>query len=261
MNKGPNYLKPELNDKFLDQLIALSIKAGEAIMEIYNSDFQVRAKDDASPVTEADEKAEEIILSELANLAPDVPAIGEEAYTAGIRPDISGGLFWLIDALDGTKEFVKRRGEFTVNIGLVENGVPILGIVHAPAKGVTYWGGPDGAFMRESDGEIVQIQARYPADDGIVVVSSRSHREGEDEFLKDYNVKDEINSGSSIKFCMIAAGKADLYPRLAGTSEWDTAAAHAILNAAGGSVTNLDGSQFVYGKDNIVNPHFIAKGK
>lgn len=254
-------MKPEINQLFVDQLIALSVKAGVTIMEIYNSDFEVREKEDQSPVTEADEKAEAIILEELSRLAPDIPAIGEEAYTAGHRPDISGGIFWLVDALDGTKEFVKRRGEFTVNIGLVENGKPILGVVHAPAKELTYWGGLDGAFMCDDKGKTSQIEARFPADDGIVVVSSRSHRQGEDEFLKDYKVKEEINSGSSIKFCLIAAGKADLYPRLAGTSEWDTAAAHAILSAAGGSVTTLDGGPFVYGKDDIVNPHFIAKGR
>ncbi len=254
-------MKPEPTDELIDQLLALSIRAGEAIMDIYNSDFEVRVKDDKSPVTEADEKAEAIILAELTRLVPDIPAIGEEAYTAGDRPDISGGLFWLVDALDGTKEFVKRRGEFTVNIGLIENGSPIFGMVYAPAKGDAYWGGPAGAFMRENGGDIVQIAAREPAEDGIVVVSSRSHREGEDEFLKDYNVKEEINSGSSIKFCLIAAGKADLYPRLAGTSEWDTAAAHAILDAAGGSVRTLDGAPLLYGKDVILNPHFIAKGR
>ncbi len=254
-------MKPEINDEFFDQLLSLAVKAGLAIMEIYNSEFEVRAKEDKSPVTEADEKAEEIILEGLARLAPGIPAIGEEAYTAGKRPDISGGLFWLVDALDGTKEFVKRRGEFTVNIGLIENGSPLMGVVYAPAKDDAYWGGPGGAFMRESGSGKVRIEARIPADDGIVVVSSRSHREGEDEFLKDYSVKEEINSGSSIKFCLIAAGKADLYPRLAGTSEWDTAAAHAILSAAGGSVKTLEGEPLVYGKDNIRNPHFIAKGR
>ena len=252
---------PDFTDDFVEQLLNLAIEAGDAILEIYHTDFEVRAKDDASPVTEADEKAEAIILARLATMAPDIPAIGEEAFTAGVRPDISGGVFWLVDALDGTKEFVNKRDEFTVNIALIKNGLPIFGIVHAPAIDKTFWGGPFGAFAQEKGADKTPIAAREPAEDGIVVVASRSHRAGEEEFLQDYTVKNIINSGSSLKICLIAAGQADMYPRLGPTSEWDIAAGHAVLAAAGGSITQIDGSPFVYGKDNIRNPHFIAKGR
>ena len=252
---------PDFSDDFVEQLLSLAIDAGDAILEIYHTDFEIRSKDDASPVTEADEKAEAIILAGLAALAPDIPAIGEEAFTAGERPDISGGVFWLVDALDGTKEFVNKRDEFTVNIALIENGLPIFGIVHAPVISKSFWGGPFGAFSQEQDQEKTPMAAREPAEDGIVVVASRSHRAGEEEFLQDYTVKSIINFGSSLKICLIAAGEADLYPRLGPTSEWDIAAGHAVLAAAGGSLTQIDGSPFIYGKENIRNPHFIAKGR
>jgi 3'(2'), 5'-bisphosphate nucleotidase len=248
-------------EEIIERLLALSIEAGEAILEIYHTDFEVRSKADSSPVTAADEKAEGIILAGLADLAPDIPAIAEEAYTAGVRPDISGGTFWLVDALDGTKEFVNKRDEFTVNIALIENGLPIFGIVHAPAISRTFWGGSFGAYAQDAGAEKRAIEARAPAEDGVVVVASRSHRSGEEEFLKDYTVKNVINSGSSLKICLIAAGEADLYPRLGPTSEWDIAAGHAVLAAAGGSITQLDGAPFVYGKENILNPHFVAKGR
>jgi 3'(2'), 5'-bisphosphate nucleotidase len=170
-------------------------------------------------------------------------------------------VFWLVDALDGTKEFVNKRDEFTVNIALIENGEPIFGIVYAPAIAKSFWGGDFGAYAQDADGEQRAISARVPAADGIVVVASRSHRAGEEEFLADYTVKEIINSGSSLKICLIAAGEADLYPRLGPTSEWDIAAGHAVLSAAGGSITQIDGAPFVYGKDNIRNPHFLAKGR
>jgi 3'(2'), 5'-bisphosphate nucleotidase len=254
-------LLPDFNNAFVEALLDLSIEAGDAILEIYHTDFDIRTKEDSSPVTEADEKAEAIILAGLAKLAPDIPAIGEEAFTAGKRPDTSGGVFWLVDALDGTKEFVNKRDEFTVNIALIENGLPVFGIVHVPAKSRTYWGGPFGAFVRDLGVEKQAIQARQPANDGIVVATSSSHRDGEEEFLSNYRVKEVIITGSSIKICLIAAGEADLYPRLGPTSEWDIAAGHAVLAAAGGSITQIDGSPFVYGKENIRNPHFIAKGR
>ncbi|MBT3990610.1 MAG: 3'(2'),5'-bisphosphate nucleotidase CysQ [Rhodospirillaceae bacterium] len=254
-------MTPNFNDDLVQKLRDLTIEAGAAILEIYHTDFEIRSKADSSPVTEADEKAEAIILAGLTELAPDIPAIGEEAYTAGVRPDISGGVFWLVDALDGTKEFVNKRDEFTVNIALIENGEPIFGIVYAPAIAKSFWGGDFGAYAQDADGEQRAISARVPAADGIVVVASRSHRAGEEEFLADYTVKEIINSGSSLKICLIAAGEADLYPRLGPTSEWDIAAGHAVLSAAGGSITQIDGAPFVYGKDNIRNPHFLAKGR
>jgi 3'(2'), 5'-bisphosphate nucleotidase len=250
----------EVTPDLIEAVRRVAREAGAIIMEIYNSEFAVRAKEDRTPVTEADEKSEIHILQALAELTPEIPFIGEENYAAGHRADISGGIFWLVDALDGTKEFVKRLDEFTVNIALVEDGLPIFGVVYAPAKDEMYWGGPPGAFAESKVQLPHAIQARVPAADGMVAVTSRSHRGAEDDFLAAYNVKDRIHSGSSLKFCLIAAGEADIYPRLAGTSEWDTAAAHAVLTAAGGSVKNFDGADLLYGKDDILNPHFIALG-
>ena len=250
----------DVTPDLIETVRKIAREAGEIIMEIYNSDFTVRAKDDRTPVTEADEKSENHIRESLGKVTPGIPFIGEEIYAAGHRPDISGGLFWLVDALDGTKEFVQRLDEFTVNIALVENSAPKFGVVYAPAKDEMYWGGPPGAFAESKTIPPHAINARPAAADGLVAVMSRSHRGAEDDFLSNYNVKGKIQSGSSLKFCLIAAGEADIYPRLAGTSEWDTAAAHAVLAAAGGSVCNLDGDDLVYGKNDILNPHFIALG-
>ena len=251
----------QVTQELMDFALSLARDAGDVIMEIYNTNFEVRSKDDDSPVTEADELAEALIRARLEDAYTDIPFIGEEAYAAGHRPDISSGLFWLVDALDGTKEFVHKRGEFTVNIALIEDGTPIFGVVHAPAKERIFWGSLEhGAFGADGDAAPRKIQTREPNPDGITVVASRSHRSGEDEFLKQFNVKDTVNAGSSLKFCLVAAGEADMYPRMGPTSEWDTAAGHAVLLAAGGELTQFDGSPFVYGKDNIRNPHFIARG-
>ena len=242
--------------------VATAQEAGEAIMEIYNTNFDVRSKDDDSPVTEADEMGEALIRTRLENAYPEIPFIGEEAYAAGHKPAVDGGLFWLVDALDGTKEFINKRGEFTVNIALIDAGVPVFGVVHAPAKKRTFWGGiSHGAFAANGGDEPREITTRTPKPDGIVVVTSRSHRSGEDEYLKQFTIKDTLITGSSLKFCLIAAGEADMYPRMGPTSEWDTAAGHAVLLAAGGQMTQIDGSPFVYGKGDIRNPHFIAQGQ
>ena len=242
--------------------VATAQEAGEAIMEIYNTNFDVRSKDDDSPVTEADEKGETLIRTRLEKAYPEIPFIGEEAYAAGHKPAVDGGLFWLVDALDGTKEFINKRGEFTVNIALIDAGVPVFGVVHAPAKKRTFWGGRShGAFAANGGSDPREITTRTPKPDGLVVVTSRSHRSGEDEYLKQFTIKDTLTTGSSLKFCLIAAGEADLYPRMGPTSEWDTAAGHAVLLAAGGQMTQFDGSPFVYGKDDIRNPHFIAQGQ
>ena len=241
-------------------LIELSKKAGSAIMEFYNSNLEVRHKIDNSPVTEADEKAERIIRLALKKRYPKIPIIGEEGYSNGERPDISCGIFWLVDALDGTKEFIQRRREFTVNIALIEFGCPIIGIVHAPAREETYWGSNVGAFKERKDNKRQAIRTRDPDKNGLTVTLSHSHRAGEEEYLKDFNVKELLRFGSSLKFCLVASGEADLYPRLGNTSEWDTAAGHAVLLFAGGRMTQLDGGPFLYGKKDIINPHFIASG-
>ncbi len=231
-------------------------------MDVYRTDFAVRAKQDKSLVTDADERAEAFILKELARIAPNIPAIGEELYAAGGRPDISGGRFWLVDALDGTTEFTKRGQDFTVNIALIENGTPVLGVVHAPALELTFWGSPAGAFRSQGAGAPERIRVRAPAPDGLVSLTSKSHRSKEDEFLKDYRIKQDIARGSSLKLCLLAAGEADIHPRLGPTSEWDIAAGHAVLNAAGGSIAALDGSGTLrYGKTNVLNPTFVARGR
>ena len=252
---------PNFSNDVITLLLDLAKDAGDTILEFYQTDLQVREKIDKSPVTEADEKAEFIILNGLAELTPKIPAIGEESYAAGKRHDISGGRFWLVDALDGTKDFVNKRDEFTVNIALIENGISIFGIVHAPALLKTFWGSAFGAFCKDGKKQIKKITTRATPKDGITVVSSRSNREGENNFLASYEVKNILNLGSSLKICLIAAGEADLYLRLGPTSEWDIAAGHAILTAAGGSLTQIDGSPFLYGKDTILNPSFIAQGQ
>ncbi|KAA5605936.1 3'(2'),5'-bisphosphate nucleotidase CysQ [Roseospira marina] len=238
--------------------------AGDAVMEVYASDFAVEHKEDKSPVTEADGRAEAIILAALKELTPDVPVVAEESVSEGRVPTVGDGPFWLVDPLDGTKEFIKRNGEFTVNIGLVDGRTPILGLVLAPALGTLYVGhGLGTACMAEKDGAERPIACRKPGAEGLVVLASRSHGDGGamDSFLAKYTVADRVGAGSSLKFCRVAEGAADLYPRLAPTCEWDTAAAHAVLLAAGGSVETEDGAPLGYAKnDRFLNPHFIARG-
>jgi len=244
-------------------LIPVIGEAGQAVMTVYESDFAVRTKDDRSPVTEADGRAEAIILAALADLTPDVPVVAEESVAAGKVPTVGEGPFWLVDPLDGTKEFIKRNGEFTVNIGLVRGRRPCLGLVLAPALGMLYLGHGAGT-ARRLDGEADQaIACRRPGPEGLVVLASRSHGDGGamDEYLRRYPVANRISAGSSLKFCRLAEGAADLYPRLAPTCEWDTAAAHAVLLAAGGRVETEDGTPLAYAKRaDFLNPHFIAFG-
>jgi len=243
-------------------LCGLAELAGAAILNIYDSDFEVRGKSDSSPVTDADEKAEQVILAGLAELAPDVPVVAEESVAAGRLPDISGGQFFLVDPLDGTKEFISRNGEFTVNIALIENNRPTAGVVYLPARGETFWTAGDGVAWRRRDGSAAErIACRAAADDGLVVVASRSHRDQKtDDYLADFPVKELISAGSSLKLCRVAEGAADMYPRLGRTMEWDIAAGHAVLAAAGGTVTTLDGTPLGYGKDGLDNPFFVARG-
>lgn len=249
----------------------IALEAGAEIMRLYDQGFAVETKSDASPVTEADRAAEAIILKGLAALTPDIPVVAEEEAAAGRLPDI-GPSFFLVDPLDGTKEFISRNGEFTVNIALIENGIPIAGVVYAPALGRLFWGAQEtGAFTADvSDGQVQHarpIRVRAAPQDGLRAIGSRSHGASEtQDWLKAYNVRDFVSAGSSLKFCLLAAGEADIYPRLGRTMEWDTAAGHAVLNAAGGRMTRLDGSPFLYGKRNqadeadFANPHFVAFG-
>ncbi len=257
-----------------DLLAVLKIiaeRAGKEILAYYvegEAAPEVRHKADDSPVTDADEAAEAFILEALAKLTPDIPVVSEEAASAGHIPEVSGGRFWLVDPLDGTKEFISRNGEFTVNIALVEDGRPTAGIVHAPALAMTWAGAQPGAggasvaTYSETDREPVAIRVRAVPADGVVVIASRRHGSGEEleAFLARYKVKDQVSAGSSLKFCLVASGRADLYPRFGRTMEWDTAAGHAVLLAAGGRVETQDGRPLTYGKPGFENPYFIAKG-
>jgi 3'(2'), 5'-bisphosphate nucleotidase len=242
-------------------MLALARRAGAEILDVYETTFAVRGKEDASPVTDADERAERVILADLANLAPGVPVVAEEQVSAGRVPAIGDGPFFLVDPLDGTREFISRNGEFTVNVALVRGGHPVAGVVHLPALDETYWSDGDGAWRARSDGAPERIHCRTPAADGLVVVASRSHRDQRtDAFLEDLPVKALVAAGSSLKLCRVAEGAADLYPRLGRTMEWDIAAGQAVLEAAGGSVRTLDGEPLRYGKPGFDNPDFVARG-
>ncbi len=247
----------------LDELHMLALEAGRAIMEIYNTDFEVDTKADSSPVTQADKIAEAIITRALMkDIKTPFPIVGEEAFADGHAPHVGDGPFWLVDPLDGTKEFISKNGEFTVNIALIDAGRPALGVVHAPALGHTYMGSPHGAAADLDGHGPKPIQCRHLPRIGVTALVSRHHKGTEvDAILKDYNVSHEISAGSSLKFCLLAEGKADLYPRLGRTMEWDTAAGHAVLKAAGGTVQDLEGRELTYAKAGFENPHFIAHGK
>ena len=236
-------------------------RAGREILTVYASDFAVLDKTDASPVTEADTRAERIILDGLSQCAPDVAVVAEESVAAGDIPDLDSRRFFLVDPLDGTREFIKRNGEFTVNIALVEDGAPTAGVVHLPALDETYWTTGDGTAWRARGlGAAERIICRRPGS-RLVAVASRSHRSPEtDAYLQRFAVAETVSAGSSLKFCRIAEGVADLYPRLGRTMEWDIAAGHAVVAAAGGSVEALDGGRLAYGKPGFENPHFVVRG-
>jgi 3'(2'), 5'-bisphosphate nucleotidase len=258
----------ELSD-FARALADCTLRAGKIVMRHYASEsIEQRRKDDHSPVTAADEDAEKYILGELARIAPDVPVIAEEEAAAG-RVQIIGSRFFLVDPLDGTKEFINRNGEFTVNIAEIVDGKPVRGAVLAPAKNRLFIGEiSSGAFEAETDdrmnmGTLKPIHVRKAPAGGMIAVASRSHRDSKtEEYLAHYRVKDFITAGSSLKFCLVAAGEADIYPRHGRTMEWDTAAGHAVLLAAGGTMTTLDDKPFLYGKvaDRFANPFFVARG-
>ena len=242
---------------------AIADRAAALIMDIYGTEFSVRRKDDFSPVTEADERAEDLILPALRELIAGVPAVGEESVARGSHVAVGDGPFWLVDPLDGTKEFLCRNGEFTVNIALVENRSPVLGVVLAPAAGVGFRASGAGtAEKRETGGDWSPVRARPLPRGGAVVVSSRSHgdRRQIEEMLRGTAIDRHRIAGSSLKFCLVAEGTADIYPRYGQTSEWDTGAGQAVLKGAGGSVRTLDGEVLRYGKAGWRNPGFIARG-
>jgi 3'(2'), 5'-bisphosphate nucleotidase len=245
----------------LQTLVHIAQAAGEVVMRHYQAGCDTRIKADRSPVTDADEEAEKLILAELAAAFPSVPVVAEEEAAAG-RVAKVGTHFFLVDPVDGTKEFVKRGGEFTVNIGEVVDGLPVSGVVLAPAIGRLFVGAAGEGAFELSNGMLRSIMARAPASDGLVAVSSRSHPDAKtDELLKSLTIKGQTNAGSSLKFCLVAAGEADIYPRAGQTMEWDTAAGHAVLRAAGGTMTTWEGAPFLYGKPGFFNGPFIARGK
>jgi 3'(2'), 5'-bisphosphate nucleotidase len=257
-----------VGEPLLAEAEAIAERAGKVILGHYQGVIAQRAKADASPVTVADEAAEAVIVPALRALTPDIPIVSEEAVAAGHIPEVHGpgnpsNRFWLVDPLDGTKEFISRNGEFTVNIDLIEDGRPLLGVVHVPALATTYGGVVPGTARRRRDGVMGAITARKPPGDGVIVLSSRSHGDAVamDAFLEAERVGGHRTAGSALKFCLVAEGIADLYPRLGRTMEWDTAAGHAVVVAAGGRVTTLDGVELIYGKPGFENPHFVARGR
>ena len=245
----------------LGPLVDVSHQAGRAILAVYATDFDVRHKADRSPVTDADLQAEAIIVAALSRLTPEVPIVSEEAASESATPSV-GQRFWLVDPLDGTREFVRRNGEFTVNIALVQDGRPVLGVIYAPALDRLYAGAMEQGCFAEQQGQRRPITCRRPGPDGLAVVTSRWHQEPAAwaGLLHGKTVASHLTAGSSLKFGLVASGEADIYPRTGRTWEWDTAAGHAIVLAAGGRVTDVDGVELRYGKANFLNPAFIAHG-
>lgn len=255
----------------IDLFERAAIAAGREIMQVFHAGPTIHIKSDSSPVTEADERAEAVILSALSAAFPHIPVVAEEAAAAGNIPETGNKSFILVDPLDGTKEFIRKSSDFTVNIALIEAGIPIMGIVYAPARGVAYLGDKSGAVKVEIDENFMPV-ARHAirvraSQSNFVALASRSHNSPEtDVFLKSKGITETKSVGSSLKFCLIAEGGADVYPRFGRTMEWDTAAGDAVLRAAGGITLGLDGLPLPYGKRNqahdsdFANPSFIAWG-
>jgi 3'(2'), 5'-bisphosphate nucleotidase len=231
-------------------------------MEIYNGPaFQVTHKEDKSPLTAADLASHHTIAAGLAKLTPEWPVLSEESESTPYETRSQWPVFWLVDPLDGTKEFLKRNGEFTVNIALIEGDVPILGVVYAPATNKMYFAARNVGAFKQEHGETSPIRVQRGSTDATRVIISRSHAGDETElYTRQYGKCDFVPMGSSLKFCLVAEGIADVYPRSGPTMEWDTAAAHCILDQAGGSVTAADGERLRYNKPSLLNPGFLAAG-
>lgn len=245
----------------LPEIKEIAVRAGKAILEIYAQDFEVITKDDSSPLTQADLASHRIIRDELARLTPEIPLLSEESADIPFDVRANWDEYWLIDPLDGTKEFINRNGEFTVNIALIRGSEPVLGVVYVPVTGVTYSGVVGaGAWRSDAGGATETIRVRIPCADPMVVVGSRSHANPAlAGHLEQMGAFELVSMGSSLKFCLVAEGKADFYPRLGPTSEWDTAAAHAVVLAAGGKIVTLDGEALRYNlKESFLNPEFLV---
>ena len=254
-----------VNNGLLETVSAIARDAGEVIRAVYATEFDVLAKADDSPVTLADQRAEAVILAGLAKLTPTLPVVAEESVAAGRVPTLesSDAWFWLVDPLDGTREFISRNGEFTVNIALIHAGEPVLGVVLAPAIDTLYAGARGLGATRDAAGVRQSIHCRPAPVEGLAVVESRSHGDGDalDRWLAGRTIASRVKAGSSLKLCLLAEGRADLYPRLGRTMEWDIAAGHAVLAAAGGRILRIDnGAPLRYGKPDFENPGFVAQG-
>jgi len=253
--------KKILNEQLISSTVEIAKLAGEGITEIYNSDFDYQLKKDLSPITAADNLSHIIITKRLKILAPEIPILSEENCDIPYKIRENWTKYWLVDPLDGTKEFIKRNGEFTVNIALIENNTPIFGVIHLPVTSETYWGSQvNGSFYSSGNNDVKEIRVSENHQNPIRLVASRSHpSEMLNSLLKkivDYEI---IEVGSSIKFCHIASGQADCYPRFGPTSEWDTAAGEAIVSSAGGHVVAASGNSMKYNvKEEYLNPNFIV---
>lgn len=271
----------------LREVIKVADEASNKVLQIYHTDFQVNYKEDESPITAADVASHEIIVKGLRNISPHIPILSEEGLQAPWEERRQWQRFWLLDPIDGTKDFTQRTGEFTVNIALIENGEPVLGVVTAPALDEAFWGIKGiGAWKRDGRGQaLTEEHGQAPQSGGQAqpfghgqahpirpievavppatrrVVASKNHLNEETRaFIDSLGAHETLQAGSSLKFCRIAEGAADIYPRMGPTSEWDTGAAHAVLLAAGGNVHTLEGKPLRYGKEDVLNPHFIAAG-
>jgi len=255
----------ELNQNHIDQLVSLSVNAGERILEVYNTDFDVEIKSDSSPLTIADQKSNDEIVAGLTKYFPEIPFISEETKAASFAERSAWEYAWLIDPLDGTKEFVKRNGEFTVNIALLHRGKAVFGVIHVPVTGVTYYALEGRGAFKIENGLTSMMSCRSGKERELIkVVASRSHLSPEVEAyvqaLKDDGKDVEyVAAGSSLKFCLVAEGSADVYPRLGPTMEWDTAAGHVIAEQAGAQVFRHDNNKsLLYNKEDLLNPYFIV---
>lgn len=250
----------------IDKIIEIAINAGNAILEIYKQDFTVELKSDDSPLTLADKTANEIIVAGLKNLDNSIPIISEENKLVDFSERQNWTKCWIVDPLDGTKEFIKKNGEFTVNIALVEYGIPVLGVVHVPAQNITYYAEKNKGSYKIENGNSTQLKIRRLAEDGVLkIVGSRSHQTPEllayveQQKTKFANVE-FVAAGSSLKFCLLAEGKADVYPRLGPTMEWDTCAGQIVATEAGAEVLRFDNNEpLLYNRENLLNPFFIVK--
>lgn len=252
-------------EKLLDPVREIATQAGNVIMDVYRLPFEVDEKSDGSPVTLADRGAHDVIARGLAELTPELPLLSEESAPGAADGRLGWRRFWLVDPLDGTREFVNRNGEFTVNIALVDDGVPVLGVVHTPARGLTHAAARGAGAERSEGGRSAPVRCRPFNPEAVCMVASRSHAGPavaayRENLEREVARVDSTSMGSALKICLVAEGVADIYPRLGPTSEWDTAASHAVLTEAGGRLTDVHGRELAYNKESLLNPWFLAIG-